>query len=363
MTTEIKPVSEELVSHLLAEKLAGEFQPRHRQQKRLLDFSSETLYMIGLSITIGVSTSKLDWDSLNLKSELSGRLKKGNVSLPSIQVFPELRTRGNKLRGMWREAEKYLQYAEPYWFCREQNLPEILEVAQNILDTAEEFRQELKDNYSQHFEDYIQRLGDVLLAAKLSNEKRVELLSFYAGKFPSMEDLDDYLTVVLQGPVRIPSLAEQAAADAELARELADKEISEQRLREVQALSELQKQWILGVQEQFAKAGEDLHSEFKNLILHSLTKMESTGTARMTSTRLEKLKSNLERLEVLLQFDSSLYDLYTQVQGLALEFTSGSNQDDDDESLKSRIDAIKASLEAPEDLPTQSSKSIAAFML
>lgn len=291
---------------------------------------TEEIYLLGISVGVGVGRLTIDCGEIEINPGMSDAIARAEgrwtITLP---VYKELSKKGTQLSTRRSKIQKkYLRFARPYWYCSRADLPalrdEIFGVVESdrpqdkgLLQLADELRAEALDTYDEAFGSFLENLEEVLLrAGKFSEDELEGLLQKYAEQFPSRQDILNSFGVTLEGPIKIPSLAEEANSNADIAEAIAreqaaqitakQQEVDQQRIADEQAaIAQLQQFWIQSVQESFAVGIKQAQDDAYGLIADILASVEGIEEPG-------KLHGNLRK-----RLDGKLRELQTAVNAIA----------------------------------------------
>ena len=134
------------------------------------------------------------------------------VGLKGIKVFKALDEAANKLRQEVASVQEWMNYDNGDWICSIDLAPivwsQLIEIRDSIAPTL---RTQLREEYDEGYTDYQERIDKVLSlnAWQLSVEQQQEVKQNLVKAFPCLEELEDYLQVIIGRPVIIPAISEQ----------------------------------------------------------------------------------------------------------------------------------------------------------
>lgn len=140
------------------------------------------------------------------------KVTSSEVGLKGIKVFKALDEAANKLRQEISSVQEWMNYDNGDWICSIDLAPivwsQLIEIRDHI---APALRTQLREEYEEGFADYQERIDKFLSlnAWQLSGEQQQEVKHNLVKAFPCVEELEDYLQVVIGRPVIIPALSEQ----------------------------------------------------------------------------------------------------------------------------------------------------------
>ncbi|WP_422665752.1 hypothetical protein ACOWPH_29225 (plasmid) [Anabaena sp. PCC 7938] len=123
-----------------------------------------------------------------------------------------LKGAANKLRQEVASVQEWMNYDNGDWICSIDLAPivwsQLIEIRDNIAPTL---RTQLREEYDEGYTDYQERIDKFLSlnAWQLSVEQQQEVKQNLVKAFPCLEELEDYLQVIIGRPVIIPAISEQ----------------------------------------------------------------------------------------------------------------------------------------------------------
>lgn len=271
------------------------------EKKRNFDtFLEDSIYLFSINIYQGVGTRKIEWEHLGLSQETVQSLKDNEISPPTLKVFQGLCKKATKLTGIRERIQrKYMVYAQPYWFIREQDITKTVEELNELLETCETLRNEALAEYELEKDAYIIRLKNVCESAGLTGDELEGAMRYYASFFPSKEKVANDFRVEISQFVRVPSIKEQAEQDAELAQ-------SQAKLTEANIVQQLSHEYAYEIRRKFGEAVGEAKDEIYGILAEQLTKLEVIGTDEINKRTQTALQKAIERMTVLTGFDEGL---------------------------------------------------------
>lgn len=422
--TESIPPPGSLIERLIAERSATDADEMRsrleafdnvRTVSRDLDpLRTDEIYLFGISVGVGVGKLTIDCGEIELNSAVSEAIAEADgrwtITLP---IFAELTKKGTQLSTRRRKIqEKYLRFARPYWYVSKADMPALRDEIfaridtdkpqqQGLLPLAEDLKAEALDMYDEAFAGLLEKVESIGVKAGLSSDRVEQLLQRAAEQFPTRQEISSNFGVSLEGPVKIPSLVEQAQTNADLAEQLAreqaahnqqlELEIEESMLheserlqreelreqerlqnqklqaerrlqqeeiqarekaqqREQQAIADLQQFWIRSVQESFAVGIKQAQDDGYALLAEILGVIETVDQPGKVHGNLRKrLDTKLRELQTAVnaiarvnegEFDPGLERFAERTRQLAVLTSSSVSP----ETLQQRLEAMRAQM-------------------
>ena len=105
--------------------------------------------------------------------------------------------------------------SEPFRFVHESSLAQALEAIEEMHKEADGLREEIIEFYAEEYARFLEWADQVLTEAALEPSKIESALRRYAQAYPTKEDLlKNCLRVLVEGPVKLPSLLEEALRES-----------------------------------------------------------------------------------------------------------------------------------------------------
>ena len=145
------------------------------------------------------------------KSDLV-KVKTSEVGLKGIKVFKALDEKASQLRSEIASVQEWMSNDNGDWICPIDLAPLVWNQLLEIRDViTPNLRAQLKDEYDRGYADYQERIEQFLSlnAWQLSLLKQEEVKANLMAAFPPLDELEDYLQVIIGRPVIIPALSEQ----------------------------------------------------------------------------------------------------------------------------------------------------------
>lgn len=325
-------VSQRSAKSRTAESAAESFNNPLTAHRNIEVIRTEEIYLFGITVVTGCGKISIDCgNKLKFNPELSEAVSEqaGNY-LIQLPVFKELSKKGAKLSSRRAKIqEKYLRYARPYWYVNKKDMPALRdeiclyvdaskESEKSLMQLADELRSEALENYDDAHTEFLVGLEKIFRRSNLHPDEVSRLLMEYDAYFPSQEKITNNFGVLLEGPIKIPSLVEEAQRNADLAEALAREAAAENhtlrqeierqtlnaerdaQLRQEQAIRELEQQWINSVQSSFAQGIEDARDEGYLFMAQMLERIEGVDPADLTKRTKDYLDGKLRSLQTCL---------------------------------------------------------------
>ncbi|AHJ29350.1 hypothetical protein PN465_12020 [Nodularia spumigena CS-584] len=228
------------------------------------------------------------------------------VGLKGIKVFKALDEAANKLRQEVASVQEWMNYDNGDWICSIDLAPivwsQLIEIRDNIAPTL---RTQLREEYDEGYTDYQERIDKFLSlnAWQLSVEQQQEVKQNLVKAFPCLEELEDYLQVIIGRPVIIPAISEQ---------------LSEQQAECLQQITRFIEQYDTNLEQTLRESaiagGEQLAAQ----LLEDLSNWEP---GRKPVNFKKKMERHFKKVQMLLgnasfEADSSLEQMMTHLEDI-----------------------------------------------
>ena len=153
----------------------------------------------------------LTGDSSGTESDLE-KVTRSEVGLKGIKVFKALNDAASELRQEIQSIQDWMSPDNGDWLCPIDLAPLVWNQLLNLRDLlAPSLRERLKEQYEDGYQDYAARIAEFLSAKawNCTEEHKQEVKENLLRKFPSIQELEEYLQVVIGRPTVIPSLSDQ----------------------------------------------------------------------------------------------------------------------------------------------------------
>ena len=280
--------------------------PRVGQQE-FFHLEKEPIYLLKLTVKVGVQSLKLDGSHLGIGDDVMRLLHSAAKGGYSAKINNYLKDAANKLQSRQKIIyNRYTVLSEPFRLVHSKALPAALEAIEEMVAEANSLREGILTTYEQEYAAFLEWVYQVLTAAALKTDLISLALRQYAQGYPTLEELQaNSLQVLVEGPIKIPSLLETAQQEAELAKQQVAKqavEVEQQRLKILQRAQETLQQTLVSTLYDAQIRSRDEANDKLAQLMESFNLEGANATSR-TGQRWETL---ISRLEVLEGYDSSL---------------------------------------------------------
>lgn len=301
--------------------------PRVGQQHGWLHLEKEPIYLLKLTVKVGVQSLKLDGSHLGIGDDVLKLLESAAKGGYAAKINHRLKDAASKLQARQKIIyNRYTLLSEPFRFVHESALPDALEAIDGMVAEAECLRQEILEAYELEYAGFLSWVEQVLKAARLE-PKAIELaLRQYADAYPTQKELQvNSLQILVEGPIKIPSLLERSASVAEVQRQQAEVEVEvasveRQKLKLIErAQQTLQQTLISTLYDAQIRSRDEADAKLAQL----LESFNLSG-ADATSRTGQKWDTLIARLQVLMQYDRDLEPLVERARQLGQLYLSDS---------------------------------------
>jgi hypothetical protein len=321
-TTSANAVITQLVqerSHSAAAMNSAQFTaPKvERKQRSWSRLAKEPIYLLKLTVKVGPQSLKLDGSHLGIADNVLQLLERAARGGYAAKISHRLRDAANKLQARQKIIyNRYTVSSEPFRMVHESALPKAMEAIEEMLAEADVLRTEMLEAYEVEYTAFLEWVCQVLAAAAIEPDEVETALRQYADAYPSKEELQtNSLHVVVEGPIKIPSLLERSQQEAELAQQQAAREATEverQKLKLLQRSQETLQQTLLStLYDAQVRSFEEANAKLAQL-LESFN-LEGVDATSRTGQKWETL---ISRLQVLAQYDSNLKPIIEKAEQL-----------------------------------------------
>lgn len=357
MKTKKEPTPQDFIAKLVQERIDKhkvlEYQqpgeqpsPRIRRKRSKWDkLRNQPVYLLSMTVQVGAQSLLLEGLHLGINSQVMKLLEDAAKGGYRANISQKLKDAAHKLQARQKTIySRYTVLSEPFRLVHEASLPEALKAIEEMQQEAEQLRLEIVDSYQEEYTAFLVWAHQVLTQANLEGAAIEAALTQYADAYPTQEDFQECLQVVVEGPVKIPSLIEDAQIQAEEARKQATEEAAK-REREKLALlrrsQEALEQTLLStLYDAQTRSRDEAYGKLASL-LESFALSGEDATQR-TGQKWTTLQN---RLEVLAQYDPNLEPIVQrtgQIQSLLLSDNPNLNEvqtlmDDFRVMLKERV--------------------------
>lgn len=320
-------VQERCQTHLSgAQQPLGAATPRVRQQHGQhgwVHLEKEPIYLLKLTVKVGVQSLKLDGSHLGIGDDVLRLLESAAKGGYAAKINHRLKDAASKLQARQKIIyNRYTLLSEPFRFVHESALPDALEAIEGMMAEADSLRQGILATYEEEYAGFLSWVEQVLKAAALES-KTVELaLRQYASAYPAKEELQiNSLQVLVEGPIKIPSLLERSEREAEMQRQQAEAEVASverQKLKLIERAQEtLQQTLISTLYDAQIRSRDEADAKLAQL----LESFNLSGADATTRTG-QKWDTLIARLQVLMQYDRDLEPVVERARQLGQLYLS-----------------------------------------
>lgn len=297
--------------------------PRVGQQQEWLHLEKEPIYLLKLTVKVGVQSLKLDGSHLGIGDDVLRLLESAAKGGYAAKINHRLKDAAIKLQARQKIIyNRYTVLSEPFRFVHESALPDALEAIEGMTAEADCLRQGILATYESEYAGFLSWVEQVLKAATLE-PKAIELaLRQYALAYPTLEELRfNSLQVLVEGPIKIPSLLERSASIAEVQRQQAEVEVASverQKLKLIERSQQtLQQTLISTLYDAQIRSRDEADAKLAQL----LESFNLSG-ADATSRTGQKWETLIARLQVLMQYDRDLEPIVERARQLGQLYLS-----------------------------------------
>lgn len=288
-----------------------------KQQRHWASLATEPIYLLKLTVFVGSQSLKLDSTHLGIRDNVVRLLEDSASGGYLAKISKRLLNAAHKLQARQKIIyNRYTILSEPFRIVHESALPKALSAIEEMLDEADSLRTEILEAYTSEYTGFLEWVHRVLTAAAIEPDEIELALRQYAQAYPTLEELQmNSLRVVVEGPIKIPSLLEKAQRQAEVAQQQARAEAVElerQKLRVLERSQETLQQTLLSTLYDAQVRSRD-EADGK---LASLLESFSLDGKDATPRKGQKWETLIARLEVLAQYDPNLEPIVNSARQL-----------------------------------------------
>ena len=278
-----------------------------QKQRQWAQLATEPIYLLKLTVKVGSQSLKLDGSDLGIQDNVLKLLEDAASGGYAAKISKRLKDAANKLQARQKIIyNRYTVLSEPFRFVHESSLPQALEAIEEMHKEAEGLRSEILEAYESEYTGFLEWAYQVLTEAALEASKVESALRRYAQAYPTKEDLlKNCLRVLVEGPVKLPSLLEEAFREStQLAHSAQERmeSVEREKLRLLARSQEtLQQTLISTLYDARTKSQDEAHGKLAEL----LSSFSTTG-ADATPRKGQKWDTLISRLSVLAQYDPNL---------------------------------------------------------
>ncbi|URD53735.1 hypothetical protein [Chroococcidiopsis sp. CCNUC1] len=320
------PPVDQLVAQLVQERCQTQMSrmqptsaanPRIGQQHEWLQLEKEPIYLLKLTVKVGVQSLKLDGSHLGIGDDVLRLLESGAKGGYAAKINHRLKDAATKLQARQKIIyNRYTLLSEPFRFVHESALPDALEAIEGMMAEADSLRQGILATYESEYAGFLSWVEQVLQAAALEPKAIHLALRQYAGAYPTKEELQtNSLQILVEGPIKIPSLLERSEREAEVQRQQAEVEVASverQKLKLIERSQQtLQQTLISTLYDAQIRSRDEADAKLAQL----LESFNLSG-ADATSRTGQKWDTLIARLQVLMQYDRDLEPIVERARQL-----------------------------------------------
>ena len=293
-----------------------------QNQKHSRNLATEPVYLLKLTVKVGVQSLKLDGSHLGIRDSVLRLLEDSARGGYAAKISHRLLDAANKLQARQKIIyNRYTVLSEPFRLVHESSLPQALEAIEEMLAEANQLRLQIVEAYQQEYTSFLRWAYQVLSEAALEPAEIETALRKYANAYPTKEEIkQNSLQVLVEGPLKMPSLLEEAKREeAELVHEAQKRssEVEREKLRLLARAQEtLQQTLISTLYDAQIRSRDEAHAKLASLLeSFNIAGPEATGRTG------QKWDTLISRLEVLTTYDPNLEPLVNsakQIQSLYL---------------------------------------------
>ncbi|MBD2305673.1 hypothetical protein H6G17_09105 [Chroococcidiopsis sp. FACHB-1243] len=283
----------------------------------------EPIYLLKLTVKVGVQSLKLDGSHLGIGDDVLRLLESEAKGGYAAKINHRLKDAATKLQARQKIIyNRYTLLSEPFRFVHESVLPDALEAIEGMMAEADSLRQGILATYESEYAGFLSWVEQVLKAAALE-PKAIELaLRQYAGAYPTQKELQvNSLQILVEGPIKIPSLLERSEREAEVQRQQAEAEVASverQKLKLIERSQQtLQQTLISTLYDAQIRSRDEADAKLAQL----LESFNLSG-ADATSRTGQKWDTLIARLQVLMQYDCDLEPVVERARQLGQLYRS-----------------------------------------
>lgn len=278
-----------------------------RQAEQWAKLDKEPVYLLKLKVLVGVQSLRLDGSHLGITEAVLQLLADAAKGGYAAKINNRLKDAANKLQARQKIIyNRYTVLSEPFRLVHESALPLALEAIEEMIAEADTLRQAIVETYTEEYTAFLEWVAQVLTTATLEPDIIELALAQYAQTYPTVEELQaNSLRVLVEGPIKIPSLLERSQQEAELAQQQAANvatEVEREKLKLLQRSQETLHQTLLSTLYDAQVRSRD-EADLKLAQLLESFNLEGVDATSRTGQKWETL---ISRLQVLAQYDPNL---------------------------------------------------------
>ncbi|MCC5640164.1 hypothetical protein LC593_30905 [Nostoc sp. CHAB 5844] len=267
---------------------------------------SEPIYLLRLTVRVGVQTLRLSGLHLGINEQVMQMLEDQASCGYRANTSQRLKDAAHKLQARQKIIyNSYTVLSEPFRLVHEASLPDALEAIDLMQQEAHQLRQEIVAAHEEEFTAFLSWAYQILTKTHLEPKAIEAALTYYADAYPTQEDVEQCLQVVVEGPIKIPSLIEDAQAQVTQAQQhIAEQalKIEQSKLALIRRAQETLEQTLLStLYDAQTRSRDEAYGKLAQL----LSSMTCSGEEPTLRT-IQKWQTLQQRLETLTQYDKSL---------------------------------------------------------
>jgi hypothetical protein len=269
-------------------------------------FLTERSYIFEIKVYGGTSRFSLSYEALGLNEDQAKEFKRQGVGPNYIHIYENQKKALSRLNHFKSKIQSVMLRWDPFWFCHEKTLPLVQERIRDLEQEHAKLLKDLEDNYEEGKKHFKHRLANVLISLNLKPSKVTEVLKANVSRFPSLEDMKQDFRYVINGPIVIPSIQEQAKIDAVLAETASSIEVAK-------LAKEMSDKYRQQVKESLDLALVSTRQEIQTTlkeVLHGVLTLEPGASI---NPYLKKISEIIEKAEHVQHFESDLGGLISQL--------------------------------------------------
>jgi hypothetical protein len=233
------------------------------------------------------------------------------------KIGSRLKDAANKLQARQKIIyNRYTILCEPFRLIHESVLLKALSAIEEAIVEADRLRQEIIDAYEEEYTAFLEWANLVLVEANLEPDVIEAALIQYADIYPSKEDiLEKALQILVERPVKIPSLIEESQIQArqnQQKAELQERENERQKLMLLQRSQDTLQQTLLStLYDAQVRSKDEANAKLAELLESFRLKGENASDRTG-----QKWTTIIDRLQVLTQYENNLQPFVEKAQQL-----------------------------------------------
>lgn len=272
--------------------------------------ATEPLYLLKLNVKVGIQTLKLEGQHLGIEDRVMNLLQENAGGGYRAKLGAKLKNAASKLQARQKIIyNRYTVISEPFRLIHESSLPQALAEIEEMKQQADTLRQELLESYPEEYRMFLEWVESILKAANLDAQDISNALAAYAASYPTPDEIErKSLQILVEGPIKIPSLLEESkhrAQEAENRAKITQEQLEKQKLSLLaRSQEQLEQTLIASLYDAKVRSQDEANSKLGELLVSYRTKGQDA-----TSRTEQKWDTLTQRLEVLAQYDKTLLPL------------------------------------------------------